>query len=108
LARVPAGTNALRLISETFVPAEADPASGDTRRLGIAVAVARLDGEDLPTDTFAAGWHREEDRAWRWSDGDATLRLPRSAGAKMLELQFGPGAHYWRMPRVATARRTAS
>jgi hypothetical protein len=104
-ARIPAGAKHLRLRSNTFVPAQDDPASADPRRLGIAVAAARFAGAALPAAAFAGGWHAPDGGAWRWSDGDATLLLPRCARAQTLELQFGPPGHYWRMPRPATGRR---
>jgi len=78
----PAGL--LRLASRTAVPALVRADDTDPRALGVAVARVTLDGTTLPLDdaAFEAGFYPiERDAAagagWRWTDGDARLRLRR-------------------------------
>jgi aromatic ring-cleaving dioxygenase len=78
--RVPPGTAAVRLLSDSFVPAELVPGSGDTRRLGVAVAEVHLAGWPLHPDALDEGWH-----------------APRSGGGP-------PGRRGWRCPGCAGRR----
>jgi hypothetical protein len=111
-ARLPAGTRAVRLLSRGFVPVEQSPQAGDRRRLGLAVTALLLDGQPLPASARARGWHDAEP-AWRWTDGDALLRLrprPRRSTLDVHAAPAGPG--YWvepglparAKPRAAMAR----
>ena len=94
---LPAGTRRVRLASRAFVPAWLDLAD-DARQLGVAVQAVRLDDAPLPDDAFHAGWHAPE-ADWRWTDGDAVLRLPTTAAPAWLSLRLAPcGARYWRAP----------
>ena len=86
------------------MPAEHDLASGDARRLGVAVTTALLGGVTLPPDALSGGWHSDPSCPWRWSDGDATLRLPRTVRAATLELRLDPPGSY----RVAPVSRRAA
>jgi antigen 43 len=106
-ATLPAGCAALRLLTKSFVPSEVVPGSGDTRRLGVAVGAALLAGWPLHPDAFSAGWRAAAGEAWRWTDGDATLRFPRLARPTALHLTLGPPGLYWRRPAVSGARRAA-
>ncbi len=86
---LPAGVSEVRLVSPAMVPGEVNPHSQDMRRLGLAVAAIRLDGRsiDLGSPALSRGWHSEEAQAgypFRWTDGDARLRLP--AGVGVLEV----------------------
>jgi hypothetical protein len=96
--RAPAGVTALRLLSDSFVPAEVLPGSGDMRRLGVAVASARLAGWDLHPDAFAEGWHPPRDEAWRWSDGAATIALPKLTRATDVDIRLAAAGIYWHAP----------
>ena len=101
--RIPPGTSRVRLRSRSFVPAWLDLAD-DARRLGVACGAAHLDGHRLPDSTYAAGWHRPE-AAWRWTDGDATLRLDPQATARWLALPLAAcGGRYWSEPASGGAR----
>jgi hypothetical protein len=97
----------LRLRSHSFVPAEVQPGSGDTRRLGLAVRALRLDGADLPGDAYAAGWHPAE-AGWRWSDGCGEILLPARSRRVVLELSAAPAGPYWAPPRGDAPGRTAA
>jgi hypothetical protein len=97
-ARLPAGTSRVRLLSHSFVPSEMLPGSGDVRRLGVAVSDVLLAGWPLHPDALAAGWHAAAGEAWRWTDGDALIVLPRLARPSMMELRFGCVGRYWCSP----------
>lgn len=101
-ALLPAGIRAVTLRSNSFVPAEHDAESGDTRRLGVALQAARLAGWPLHPDALARGWHADDGAGWRWSDGDATLALPLLAKPTWLDLSLAPAGRYWRAPSLAT------
>jgi hypothetical protein len=107
--RLPAGARTVRLLSHSFVPAEHDPAPcGDTRRLGVALALER-DGAPLAEAAFGPGWYAPEGgAAWRWTDGAATLLLTESARPAHLRLRPAvAGARYWITPPRSLLRRAA-
>ena len=93
---VPPGTRTLRLASRSFTPTMLDPAAPDSRRLGVAVAV-ELDDIWLSDAAFGAGWYAAEPGvSWRWTNGEATLRLPGYARHAVLTLHMlRAGARYW-------------
>jgi hypothetical protein len=110
---IPAGARELRLGSRSAIPAELG-LGDDRRRLGVPVLAIRCDGQDLPLATLVSGCHPPEQNgplAWRWTDGDAMLRLPRPAAAT-IEINTQPGwMTYWQDPdgswrphRVAPAK----
>ena len=81
---LPPRARSARLVSTTTRPTDARPWLDDRRRLGVAVARLEADGTVLPLDgpDLRAGWHapeRDGTRLWRWTDGDATIELPRDA-----------------------------
>jgi hypothetical protein len=97
----------LRIISNSAVPAHTGVANGDHRRLGVMVhRVACL--RPWQWQVFAAaeivgsGFHELEQangRSWRWTDGDATLRLPPEClrdGLLALELDVTAANLSWR------------
>ncbi len=92
--RLPHGAARLRLRSRTWSPAEMDPASTDTRRLGVAVAGLHLDGRraSLESRALGAGWHAVEAK-WRWTAGDAWLDV---AGAREVAFELVAMGRYWR------------
>jgi hypothetical protein len=87
---LPPGTTEIRLVSRHAV------APADARRLGVAVAALSLDATPLALDDprLAEGWHAPE-ATWRWTDGNALLRV---AGARVLELAIAPVAPWRRVP----------
>ncbi len=91
--RVPHGCAALRLTSRTWVPAQMQPDSHDTRRLGVAIGRLWLDGREIGLDSakLACGWHAAE-RHWRWTDGDALLPLD---GARRVAFTLAMTGRYW-------------
>jgi hypothetical protein len=62
----------------------------------VAVAALSLDATPLALDDprLAEGWHAPEP-TWRWTDGNALLRV---AGARVLELAIAPVAPWRRVP----------
>jgi hypothetical protein len=75
----------LLLRSAAYRPTDRRPWSDDRRRLGLPVRRLRAIGPDgvrdiaLDDPALGAGWHPPEgaaDRAWRWTDGHAALRVP--------------------------------
>ncbi len=99
-ARLRAGARAVRLRSRSFVPN--DLGADDRRRLGVAVTALSLDGQPLAPDDD--GWHAAED-GWRWTDGDAGLRLDHCPRPRWLRIAAADaGARYW----LPAARRVSA
>ncbi|MCX7382736.1 MAG: Hint domain-containing protein [Alphaproteobacteria bacterium] len=90
---LPPGTAMIELRSRAHIPAETDPASADTRRLGVAIADLRLDGQPVPlTDpAFAQGWQGAEPD-WRWTDGAGHIIV---AGAARVAFELALTGLYW-------------
>jgi hypothetical protein len=93
--------SSIELRSRSFVPAQIDPASGDTRTLGVAVAGLEINGRSvaLKAAGVIAGWHPpEQDAAGKpfcWTRGSE--RLPGKTQAVAIDLcHIGP--HYWLTP----------
>ncbi len=93
-AMLPAGTRHLQLRSRHFEPAWFAPSGADRRPHGIAVRDLRLHGRRLPATAFGPGWHAAEP-GWRWTDGSASLELPRLRRPAVLEIVASPGGCYW-------------
>ncbi len=100
---VPALTTSIRLVSRSFVPDDADPTANDRRRLGVAISRTSHLGQSLSGSAFGPGWHAEE-RAWRWTNGDAVVNLPLQQGPSLLVLSIeAAGAIYWQAaPTIRT------
>jgi hypothetical protein len=98
---LPRGGEAIRLRSRTRVPYETDPAGGDTRRLGVALARVLVDGTELPltAPAFGRGFLPAEGdgvHRWRWTTGEAELAIPPRACEITLELHIHTGwSRYW-------------
>jgi uncharacterized repeat protein (TIGR03803 family) len=96
--RLPVAPGRLRLVSRSFVPAEALDDSTDHRRLGVAVARVVCDGRVVPLadPRLGSGWHEPEPggghAAWRWTDGDAELAF---AGVRTLAFELTLRGRYW-------------
>jgi len=96
---LPAGQKSVSLHSRTFAPADTDPASGDRRMLGACIMRMQIDGDDLPLDAVADGWHELEQSGaikWRWTDG----RTPLPANARAIILDLGGRGCYWVEPEA--------
>ena len=88
---LPPNTDALRLLSRHWTPADHRPQSPDQRRLGIAIRRIELDGQPQPAQT-GPGWHgAEPDR--QWTDGDAMLPI---GGACQLAIELIRDGRFWR------------
>ncbi len=103
---LPAAGGLIRLASRSIAPPLLDPAASDHRRLGIALAGLAIDGQDIALDgpELRAGFHPSEqdaDTAWRWTDGDALLRIPPGRAGRSLTLRTHPWARYWDTPAAA-------
>jgi hypothetical protein len=93
---LPASDLPIRLVSRTARPCDGRPWVGDDRSLGVAISRLRLrhgsEVVDLALDGPGPenGWYdaeRETVRLWRWTNGDAVLRMPSAAGrGRVLEL----------------------
>jgi hypothetical protein len=83
---LPAGLDAVRLVSRSASPAVLRPWLDDRRRLGVKVARLVLDGRTVAADDamLAEGWW-EVEADGRWTDGGAVLLLPESP--TILEVQ---------------------
>lgn len=101
---LPPGAGAVTLRSRLFTPAETDPAGGDQRLLGVAVARIVHDGVDIGLNSAAcrSGFLPIEqgvDERWRWTVGDAILDLPPADGEATLEVTIRHGwGRYWLAP----------
>jgi len=93
---LPKGVTAVRLASRAGAPTDARPWLEDRRRLGVYVERILVrsanDMQQLPLDDpgLAQGWwdvERSGIGQRRWTDGDALLSLPASAGPTILEIQ---------------------
>ena len=83
---LPAGLDAVRLVSRAASPSALRPWLDDRRRLGVKVGRLVLDGMTVAADdaTLAEGWWDVEADG-RWTDGSGLLLLP--ASGTMLEVQ---------------------
>jgi hypothetical protein len=81
----------VRLVSRCWHPAHMQPASDDTRSLGIAISRLWLDGREVCLDTphMFDGWHAPE-LGLRWTNGDAGLTASRA-----LAFQVTMTGRYW-------------
>jgi hypothetical protein len=85
-ALVPAGAERVHLCSPCRVPA------GERRRLGVAIGALTLGGKAVALDDccLADGFHAPEQSAegtWRWTDGEAVLRLAPAGRARVLTVR---------------------
>jgi len=101
---LPAGAGSVRLLSRCAVPAQVRDDSDDCRRLGVAVSRLVLDGKAIALSDarLGSGWHDIE-AGWRWTNGDAELRL---AGSRRLDIDVAMTERYW-LTREDRRRRTA-
>ncbi len=92
-ARLPPGTETVRLVSRVWCPAEVLTATTDRRSLGVAVGGLLLDGRaaSLASPALRAGWHAPE-AAWRWTDGNGVLAV---AGARQIAFALAMTGSYW-------------
>jgi hypothetical protein len=112
---LPSGRNDVRLVSRSARPCDARPWIDDQRMLGISVNRIRVrhgsEIVDVALDGpgFGSGWCEVEQadvQMWRWTTGDATLRLPEANGAgRLLELTISGGMSY---PLDAVAEKFAA
>lgn len=75
-------------VEGSFVPAQAQPGSSDTRELGVRVTSATVEGVPQPV-SYAEGWYDQEGAgaaAYRWSAARATLNVPVADRTKALNL----------------------
>jgi hypothetical protein len=113
---LPAGSQEVRLLSRAARPCEARPWVSDERVLGLSVnRIVIRDGADvmdlaLDGPAPARGWWALEGDGLhmsRWTNGDASLRLPEASSLRLLELTIADGMIYplsggW-MPEVIAA-----
>ena len=99
---LPEGGGRIRLASRSAVPAHVLAASGDNRRLGVAVAAVVLDGRRIPCAEACRGqgWHGAEP-GWHWTDGDAALSV---GDARVLEVDVALTMPSWLAPHTAGER----
>jgi hypothetical protein len=97
---LPADSGRVYLVSRSTAPAATQVASGDPRRLGIAVGSLSLDGSPVPPDDQrrCSGWHAPELDGSTWTDGRAVLEV---GGAQRLEVRLTRRGLYCRSPLAA-------
>ena len=107
---VPPLAGAVRLVSLATAPCELTPWNEDQRRLGVRVGRIVVSGNDrsaeiaLDHPSLTAGWwdaEADEARDWRWTDGNARLRLP--GWARLLDVYL-IGGGTWRLDAAAVRR----
>ncbi len=101
--RLPAGATQVVIASRVSPPDEFEPGSGDTRRLGVALAELALDGDNIPLDSTLIGAgtlapEAEGPNTWRWTDGGAVLNLPQGDTERTLEIRIHWGWRTYRAP----------
>jgi glycosyltransferase involved in cell wall biosynthesis len=94
-------SRSIRLRSRSVFPLWEPDMAHDARRLGVAVTALELDGAPLAPDDPAHldGWYAPEPH-WRWTDGDALLRVGR---ATTLTVRLANVLRYWQSPLLARA-----
>jgi hypothetical protein len=93
---LPAGATEATIRTATFIPANFDPASGDRRRLGLALTGIVIDGASLPLHSLIhpASLHEASPGdPHHWTRGTIRLRLPQAA--RTLTLQTAGRAKMW-------------
>jgi hypothetical protein len=101
---LPSNPAEVRLASRAARPCDTRPWVEDERMLGVSVSRVRVhqgrDVVDVALDGPALGqgwWQIEQDAhgMWRWTDGEAVLRLPEAQGSsRVLEITMGGGMTY--------------
>ncbi len=92
---LPSECKRIALASRSFVPCHGDPASSDSRHLGVAIKTLRLDGIQVELDTLSSdGWHETE--VWpgliqRWTNGTGSL----PAEARVVAVDLSGDGRYW-------------
>jgi hypothetical protein len=88
----------IELRSRSFVPVHAQPASTDTRTLGLCLKRVQLDGADMPLDDdslCARGWSHHErpasGPAQRWTTG----ATPLPPGTRLIIIDHAGPGYYW-------------
>jgi aryl-phospho-beta-D-glucosidase BglC (GH1 family) len=90
---LPHGARSLRLLSRAAIPADLDPFSEDTRRLGVCIDRIEVTENGrrrhiLPDDpALTDGWHAVEgglNTSWRWTNGNGDLALTLRPGASIV------------------------
>ncbi|PKP94116.1 MAG: hypothetical protein CVT77_03305 [Alphaproteobacteria bacterium HGW-Alphaproteobacteria-16] len=94
------GASSVTLRSNSAVLAHVMPGLSDLRRLGVALADLRIDGEavELDSDRFGMGFYgveRHDGTAWRWTDGAGVVALD-ERGTTILEMNVAMVAPSWR------------
>ena len=100
---LPVAVSDIELRCRSFVPAHTDPASTDTRLLGICVSRLQLDGVDLALEDAAAfvrGWYGPEGdpngQQWRWTRDCVSL----PAQARLIVVDYCNQSFYWTEPET--------
>ena len=104
---LPAHRQTIELRCHPFVPAHTDPASPDTRALGICVSRLQIDGTlvDLGDESaFALGWHSLEvypdGRSHRWSHPRTSL----PTGTQLIVMDIAHPSRCWSMAEGSDGR----
>jgi hypothetical protein len=108
---IPGGVRDMRIVSRAASPADLDPQTPDTRRLGVMIdrLVLRCRQRErefaLRDRALAEGFHPPESdglAAARWTDGNARLRLTRAARTRAeLLVHVERGQVYWVGPSAS-------
>jgi hypothetical protein len=100
--KIPNSSREFLLASPVFVPAETDPASGDRRALGIALAGVLVDGRQVPPESLFGEGGLHEPGAGDphvWTKGCTPLMLPR--GTREVTFQIAAWPRQWHRPSRA-------
>jgi Hint domain len=95
---LPKSATDVRVVSRAASPADTRPWLDDRRRLGVCVErIVLRDAQDMQTvavddpGLLQGWWAAEQDATGmhRWTNGNATLKLPASHGPTLLEIRVG-------------------
>ena len=100
---LPASSDSVRLLSRAGMPSELCAYVNDWRQLGVAVTRVVVRAQEshavIPADhpDLTSGWHTVESdgvTSWRWTNGDAELRLDAAEGPVIVEVHVCNTAAY--------------
>ncbi|WP_155888207.1 Hint domain-containing protein [Cupriavidus sp. WS] len=102
---VPAGAAEVGLVSRSGVLAHLYADQQDGRTLGVCVSDIRVDGQPvaLDGDALAGGFYPLETQGaapWRWTNGQATLRIGAGAAPVMVEVSTVMQMVSWQAPAL--------
>lgn len=109
--KIPMHVREMHVTTRATVPVWIDPASEDRRPLGVRITAVCLGNRAVPLHSrlFGTGFYPIErlgSERWRWTAGEALLRIP-PGGARKLELLVRDFMRCWHAPEHSSRRQAA-